>query len=159
MASGTSLPPGGCTIVVSITSTTPGTVTNTTGTLSTAGGTAPPASAPITVSAGAASLAKTIAPGYILPGGAATLTITLGSSGAVPLVLVGVTTSTPGTTTIVTSALSAGGYRAGRIGANRHVRPASGSAGRFAARSAADGDARRDRRRRLRETATREVRF
>jgi len=110
MASGTSLPPGGCTIVVSITSTTPGTVTNTTGTLSTAGGTAPPASAPITVSAGAASLAKTIAPGYILPGGAATLTITLGSSGAVPLVLVGVTTSTPGTTTNVTSALSAGGY-------------------------------------------------
>jgi len=55
------------------------------------------------------------------------------------------------------SALSAGGYRAGRIGAARHVRPASRSADRFAARVAADGDARRDRRRRLHETATREL--
>jgi uncharacterized repeat protein (TIGR01451 family) len=51
MASGATIPAGGCTIVVAITSSTPGTVTNTTGPLQTSGGTAPPASAPITVTA------------------------------------------------------------------------------------------------------------
>jgi len=49
MASGATIPPGGCTIVVSVTSSTPGTVINTTGALQTGGGSAPPASAPITV--------------------------------------------------------------------------------------------------------------
>jgi len=38
------IPPGGCTIVVSIKSSTPGTVTNTTSSLQTEAGTTPPAS-------------------------------------------------------------------------------------------------------------------
>ena len=87
MASGSAIPPGGCTIVVTITSSTPGTVTNTTGPLNTSGGSAPPASAPITVSGSAATLAKAIVPGTIEPGGAATLTITLGNATASSLVL------------------------------------------------------------------------
>jgi uncharacterized repeat protein (TIGR01451 family) len=52
MASGATIPAGGCTIVVTITSSTPGTVTNTTSALQTDGGTSPSASAPITVTAG-----------------------------------------------------------------------------------------------------------
>ena len=56
------IPAGGCTIVVTITSSTPGTVTNTTSTLSTSAGAAPPASAPLTVTAVAPTLAKTIVP-------------------------------------------------------------------------------------------------
>jgi hypothetical protein len=109
MASGSTIPPGGCTIVVTITSSTSGTVTNTTGPLATNGGNAPPASAPITVQpSGTASLAKTIVPGSIKPGGAATLTLTLGNSGATPLTLtapftdpmpVGMTTTTGNTGT------------------------------------------------------------
>ena len=90
MASGAVIPAGGCTIVVSITSSTVGSVTNTTGTLSTSGGSAPPASAPITVTGGGegvASVAKTIAPAQIPIGGSATLTIALGNNGAGPLTL------------------------------------------------------------------------
>jgi uncharacterized repeat protein (TIGR01451 family) len=54
-ATGSTVAAGGCTIVVSITSTTPGTVTNTTGPLQTDGGFAPPASAPVTVTTVAAN--------------------------------------------------------------------------------------------------------
>jgi uncharacterized repeat protein (TIGR01451 family) len=87
MASGSTIPPGGCTIVVTITSSTPGTVTNTTGPLNTSGGGAPPASAPITVSGTGATLTKAIVPALIEPGGTATLTIALGNATASPLVL------------------------------------------------------------------------
>ncbi len=89
MASGTPIPVGGCTIVVTITSSTNGTVTNTTGTLTTEAGTAPPASAPLTVTGGSgvASLMKTFAPAAILAGGSSTLTITLGNAGGGPLLL------------------------------------------------------------------------
>ncbi|MCC6194444.1 MAG: DUF11 domain-containing protein, partial [Burkholderiales bacterium] len=88
MAAGSAIPPGGCTIIVTITSSTAGTVTNTTGPLTTGGGTAPPASAPLSVtSPGAPTLTKTIAPSTIAPGGAATLTLTLGNATAAPLTL------------------------------------------------------------------------
>ena len=87
MASGTVLPAGGCTIVVTITSTTPGTVTNTTGSLQTNAGTAAPASAPLTVNAAIATLGKTIAPNPITAGGTSTLTITLGNPNATALTL------------------------------------------------------------------------
>ena len=75
MAAGSTIPPGGCTIVVTITSSTPGTVTNTTGSLDherrhrAAGERAAHG-----VGSGTASLAKTIAPSTIAPGGTATLT-------------------------------------------------------------------------------------
>ena len=87
MAAGSTIPPGGCTIVVTITSSTPGTVTNTTGPLTTSGGTAPPASAPITVTGSGPTLTKSIAPATIAAGGTATLTLTLGNPGAAPLTL------------------------------------------------------------------------
>ena len=87
MASGSSIPPGGCTIVVTITSTTPGTVTNVTGSLVTAGGTTPPASAPLTVNPGISTLAKTILPATIAAGGTSTLTLTLGNANATPQAL------------------------------------------------------------------------
>ncbi len=87
MANGGTIPPGGCTIVVTITSSTAGTVTNTTGPLSTSAGGAPPASAPITVTGGGVSLAKAIAPGVIAQDGKATLTITLGNATGAPVVL------------------------------------------------------------------------
>ena len=94
MASGGTLPPGGCTIVVTITSSTPGTVTNTTGPLTTSGGTAPPASAPITVTAQGPTLTKTILPSTIAAGGTATLTLTLGNTTAAPLTLTAAFTDT-----------------------------------------------------------------
>lgn len=91
LAAGATVPSGGCTIVVTITSSTPGTVTNVTGALQTSGGTAPPASAPLTVTATSGpippTLAKSIAPAIIAPGGTATLTITLGNANAIPLTL------------------------------------------------------------------------
>ena len=91
MAAGATIPPGGCTIVVTITSTTPGTVTNVTGSLQTDAGTTPPASAPITVTPPGGpvppTVAKAIAPAAIAPGGSATLTITLGNGNATPLTL------------------------------------------------------------------------
>ena len=108
MASGSSIPAGGCTIVVAITSTTPGTVTNTTGTLTTSAGATTPASAPLTVTAAAATLGKTILPATIVSGGASTLTLTLGNPNATPQALTaafsdpmpaGVTTSSGNTGT------------------------------------------------------------
>ncbi len=110
LASGSPIAPGGCTIVVTITSTTPGTVTNTTSTLVTAGGTTPPASAPLTVDAAASTLTKTIVPATIAAGDASTLTLTLGNSNAVAAALTapftdpmpaGVTTSSGNTGTCV----------------------------------------------------------
>ncbi len=108
MANGSTIPPGGCTIIVTITSSTPGTVTNITSALQTSGGTTPAASAPLTVTAGGSLLTKTIAPATIAPGGTATLTIALGNATASPLTLtapftdtmpVGVTTTSDTTGT------------------------------------------------------------
>jgi hypothetical protein len=87
MASGSSLPPGGCTIVVSITSTTPGTVTNTTSALTTGAGVTPPASAPLVVTAAGPSLAKSFTPSTIVAGSTATLVIVLGNTNASVLTL------------------------------------------------------------------------
>ena len=87
MANGTPIPPGGCTIVVTITSTTPGTVTNTTSPLVIAAGTTPPATAPLTVTEAALTLAKVIAPATIVSGAPATLTITISNSNATPAAL------------------------------------------------------------------------
>ena len=86
MASGTTIPAGSCTIVVTITSTTPGTVTNTTGALRRTPATRRPASAPLTVNA-LPTLAKTITPSTIGIGGTATLTITLGNTNPTPITL------------------------------------------------------------------------
>ena len=87
MAAGSTVPSGGCTIVVTITSLTPGAVTNTTSTVQTGAGTTPPASAPLTVTSSAAALSKTIVPATIAVGGTATLTITLANANAGPLTL------------------------------------------------------------------------
>ncbi len=91
MAAGSSIPPGGCTIVVSITSSTVGTVINTTGSLSTSAGPAPPASAPITVVAGPIpqadlSIVKTATPASVNPGGSITYTIVAANAGPAPVV-------------------------------------------------------------------------
>ena len=98
MAAGAPIPSGGCTIVVTITSSTPGTVTNTTSALQTNAGTTPPASAPLTVTPPVIpllpTLAKSIAPATIAPGGTATLTITLGNGNATPLTLTAAFTDT-----------------------------------------------------------------
>jgi hypothetical protein len=108
MASGAAIPPGGCTIVVKITSSTPGTVVNTTSALQTNAGTTPPASAPLTVVAGAITLGKAFVPGTIVVGTHATLTLALGNAGLAPVVLVapftdpmpaGLTITTPNTGT------------------------------------------------------------
>ena len=86
MPAGSTIPPGGCTIVLTITSSTPGTVINTTGSLVTNVGTVPPANAPLTVTSGS-TLVKTIAPSTIAPGGTTTLTLVLGNATAVPITL------------------------------------------------------------------------
>jgi hypothetical protein len=107
MPPGSSIPPGGCTIAVTITSSTPGTVTNLTSMLQTNAGNAPPVSAPLTVTGSGAALlppsarapitakaallpptlAMTIVPATIAPGGEATLTITLGNPNPDPVTL------------------------------------------------------------------------
>lgn len=51
MPAGTTIPTGGCTIVVAVASSTPGVAVNTTSVLATSGGTAPAASASLTVAA------------------------------------------------------------------------------------------------------------
>ncbi|MFO1311766.1 MAG: hypothetical protein U1F41_06815 [Burkholderiales bacterium] len=125
MASGTGIPVGGCTIVVTITSTTPGTVTNTTGTLTTNAGNAPPASAPLTVTAANATLAKSIVPGTIGIGGSATLTLTLGNPNATPLTLQSAFVDTMPTGVTITGAN--GGTCTGVTNTTTAVTMASGS--------------------------------
>ena len=101
-------PTHGCTIVVDITSSTPGTVTNTTSMLQTEAGNAPAVSAQLTVTGGGPphaplpspnapnrvtaalvppTLAMTISPSTIAPGGTATLTITMGNTNPNPVLL------------------------------------------------------------------------
>ncbi len=89
MASGSTIPPGGCNIVTTITASTTGTLVNTTSALSTSGGSAAAASAPLTVGSGSGpTLVKAIAPPTIATlGGSATLTLTLGNPGGTPLTL------------------------------------------------------------------------
>ena len=108
MAAGATIPPGGCTIVVTITSSTPGTVVNTTGSLETGAGPAPPASAPITVippgappGAATADLAitKTDNVTSVAPGSVVTYAIVVTNNG--PSAVVGATV-----TDVVPAALS-----------------------------------------------------
>ncbi|MCC7327773.1 MAG: DUF11 domain-containing protein [Burkholderiales bacterium] len=99
MFAGATVPPGGCTIIVGITSSTPGTVTNTTGSLQTSGGSAPPASAPITVTttppATTADLAitKTNNVTQVVPGTVVTYTIVATNVG--PAAVTGATVTDP----------------------------------------------------------------
>ena len=88
MASGSAIPPGGCTIVAPVASATSGTVVNTTSSLQTSGGIASPASAPLTVGSGSGpTLVKSLASSTISSGGNTTLTLTLGNPGATGLSL------------------------------------------------------------------------
>jgi uncharacterized repeat protein (TIGR01451 family) len=103
MPAGASIPAGGCTIVVTVTSTTIGMVTNVTGVLTTNAGAAPPASAPLTVKPVAdVAIAKSIGVAEVVPGTAVTYTITAHNFGpsdavgatvvdTVPVTLTGVT--------------------------------------------------------------------
>jgi uncharacterized repeat protein (TIGR01451 family) len=76
MPAGATIPSGGCTIVVTVTSTTIGTVTNVTGSLTTNAGTAPPASAPLTVNPVAdVAITKSIGVAQVIPGTLVTYTI------------------------------------------------------------------------------------
>ncbi|MCC7041152.1 MAG: DUF11 domain-containing protein [Burkholderiales bacterium] len=90
-AAGSVLPAGGCTIVVTITSSTPGTVVNTTGSLETSLGHAPPASAPLTVTTGTVpqadlSVVKTAGSSTVTPGGTISYTIVAHNAGPTPVV-------------------------------------------------------------------------
>lgn len=90
LPAGSTLPAGGCTIVVAITSSTVGTVINTTGSLETRIGTAPPASAPLTVISGTVpqadlSVVKTAGAGSVAPGGTITYTIVAHNAGPSPV--------------------------------------------------------------------------
>ncbi len=127
MASGTAIPPGGCTIVVTITSSTLGTVTNTTSPLQTGAGITPAASAPLTVVSGTgATLGKSIVPGTIAPGGISTLTLTLGNTTAAPLTLTAPFTDTMPSGVTTTSAST--GSCAGVTVTSTVVTMASGAA-------------------------------
>lgn len=88
LPAGSSVPPGGCTIVVTVWSVTPGNAVNTTSTLVTQAGTAAAASATLVVATpGGVSAAKRFAPAAIKVGESSTLTITLGNTAAAPAVL------------------------------------------------------------------------
>ena len=87
MASGTSIPAGGCTIIVNITATTTGAYTNTiaAGDLVTSAGTnLNPASASVTVTP-VPTITKSFAPASIASGGTSTLTIVLSNPTAVAM--------------------------------------------------------------------------
>lgn len=92
-ANGATIPPGGCTITVKVTSTTPGVYTNTiaAGQLSTtAGGNQNPAIADLAVGPGALvppTVGKAFSPGTIALGGVSTLAIALGNSNTSALTL------------------------------------------------------------------------
>jgi len=109
LPAGASIPVGGCTIVVTITSTTPGTVTNVTSPLVTGGGTAPPASAPLTVSTttpptATADLAitKTNNVSSVTPGSVVTYVIVASNNGPSAVTGATVTDPLPATLTGVT---------------------------------------------------------
>ncbi len=84
LGAGTSIPTGGCTIVVTVTSARVGTYTNTTSMLQPTGAAAMPlAAAPLTVLAATTSqLSSSIVPGTIAPGGSATWRISFGHTGS-----------------------------------------------------------------------------
>ncbi|MFO1316169.1 MAG: hypothetical protein U1F58_11255 [Burkholderiales bacterium] len=107
MAAGSTIPPGGCTIVVTITSSTPGTVVNTTGSLQTGGGTAPPASAPITVTTPGSPVAdlaitKTNNVTSVTPGSVVTYVIVVTNNGPAAVIGATVTDTVPAALTGVT---------------------------------------------------------
>jgi len=107
MAAGATIPPGGCTIVVTITSTTPGTVTNVTGSLQTDAGTTPPASAPLTVTSPVAptadlAITKTNSVSSVTPGNVVTYTMVVTNNGPSAVLGATVTDIVPSTLTGVT---------------------------------------------------------
>jgi uncharacterized repeat protein (TIGR01451 family)/fimbrial isopeptide formation D2 family protein len=103
MAAGAAIPPGGCTIVVLVTSSTLGTVVNVTGALQTNAGTTGPASAPLTVTP-VADLAITKSNGVttVTPGDALTYTIIATNLGPNAVVGASVIDSVPAALTGVT---------------------------------------------------------
>ena len=87
VASGTSIPPGGCTVTVDITASTLGTYTNTIpagGLATSAGSNAAATNASLIVPA-LPTISKSFAPSAIAPGGASTMTFTFGNINAGPL--------------------------------------------------------------------------
>ncbi len=78
LASGSVIPPGGCTITASVTPSAVGSVAFTSGALQTAAGTMPAASAPLSVTGSGVAVLQTITPQSIVPGGIAAMTLTLG---------------------------------------------------------------------------------
>ncbi|MFO1413310.1 MAG: hypothetical protein U1F10_05250 [Burkholderiales bacterium] len=109
MASGATIPPGGCTIVVTVTSTTPGTVVNTTSPLVTDQGTAPSASAPLTVTLvppppaiAELEIVKTANVANVAPGSVVTYTIVVTNHGPDAALGATVTDTLPATLSGVT---------------------------------------------------------
>ena len=87
VASGTSIPPGGCTVTVDITASTLGTYTNTIpagGLATSAGSNAAATNASLIVPA-LPTISKSFAPSAIAPGGTSTMTFTFGNINAGPL--------------------------------------------------------------------------
>ena len=93
IASGTSIPSGGCVVVLAVTSSTSGPAVNTTGALSTSAGTAPAATATLTVTT-LPTLAKTFDPATIIAGAASTLTVTINNANASAITLTALFTDT-----------------------------------------------------------------
>jgi hypothetical protein len=80
MASGTSVPAGGCTIVVSVSAATSGTFANTTSSLVTSAGTAPAATANLTSTPPVLTTTKAFLPSTIFAGATSTLTVTIANT-------------------------------------------------------------------------------
>jgi uncharacterized repeat protein (TIGR01451 family) len=103
MPAGATIPPGGCTIVVAVTSTTIGLVTNVTGSLTTNAGTALPASAPLTVRPVAdVAIVKSIGVAQVIPGTVVTYTIVAHNFGPNDAIGATVVDTVPATLTFVT---------------------------------------------------------
>ena len=106
MANGSSIPPGGCTVIVNVKGSTAGTATNTiaTNTLQTsAGNNAAPASAALNIYA-PPTVAKTFTPASISSGGTSSMTITVTNPAANPGNLTGVGISDTYTGTLTNNA-------------------------------------------------------
>ncbi len=89
MAAGALIAPGGCTIVVAVSSIVSGSRVNVTQALATDGGTTPAATATLVVTAAPAgpTLAKSFSPSTIALGGSSTLTLSLGNPSSVAMIL------------------------------------------------------------------------
>jgi len=84
MAAGGAIPPGGCTIVATITPASPGSLANTTSGLRTSGGNAPPSSLGLSVTGTGMQVQMALSPTSVNPGSATNLVITLGDGTATP---------------------------------------------------------------------------